>query len=171
MPWFPHTRRGTSQSVRAAITKYNRPSSLWTGETYFPQLRSLGSPRSWYRQIVCLERAHPLDLNVSTVVEGVKGLSGVSFQRALIAFKMAPSSWPNHLVPRPNPSHMYFKGVKIQHMYFAWGRGHTNIQSQQGTYGDWSAKTLLCYDTLRLYLLPVGADGWEERWLGTWDSI
>lgn len=63
VPWLPHSRRGTSQPVQAAITKYNRPSSLWTGEMYFPQLWSQGSPRSWHHQILCLERAHLLDLH------------------------------------------------------------------------------------------------------------
>ena len=145
---------------------------------YFPQLWSVRSPITVPPDWVSGEGPPPGPrlclLNGSSVEEGVKGLSGVSFVRALIVFMMAPSSWTTHLVPRPKPS----QGVKIQPMYFAWGRGHTDIQSQQGAYGDWSAKILcydtlilLCYDTLRLYLLPVGTDGWEKRWLGTWDSI
>lgn len=58
------------------------------------------------------------------MVEGVRGVSLVSFRRALIPFIRGPSSWP-HDLPKATPPHSVTVGVMFEQKNFSG----TNISS------------------------------------------
>ena len=68
------------------------------------------------------------------MVERARGLSGVSFIRALILFMRMPHSWPNHFSEASSPNKITL-GIRFQHMNF--DRGTHTVNCRQWNYSVW----------------------------------
>lgn len=68
------------------------------------------------------------------VTEGMRGLSGNFFIRALIPFRRTSHSWPNHL-PNFSPPHIIAMGVRISTYELGWG--HTNVHTTTDDKSEW----------------------------------